>query len=121
MAITPASFKARFPEFASVSDARVQVFIDDAELELNETCWGDLYNKGLSYLTAHFLSLGEGSSNGDANPQNVLTSRSVGDVSVGFQAASTLSTDEAYFGSTVYGQEYWRMLMQVGMGAVAIP
>jgi hypothetical protein len=120
MAVTPADFKERFPEFDSVSDTRVQLFLDDAALELDEGRWGDLYDKGLSYLTAHLLYIGEQSSAGAGEGSGPLTSKSVGDVSLSFGANLAADTDAASFNATSYGQEYYRLMMMVGMGAVAI-
>ena len=57
MALTAADFKIRYPEFDSVDDVTVDRFIADAEQELAEACWGDLYERGVFALAAHFLSL----------------------------------------------------------------
>jgi hypothetical protein len=120
MAITPAEFKLRFPEFDSVSDARIQIFIDDAELELDEDRWGDLYDKGLSYLTAHLLYIGEQTSGGQGEGGGPLSTKAVGDVSFSFGSYLTTDNKATVFNSTSYGQEYYRLMIMVGMGAVAV-
>jgi hypothetical protein len=120
MTCTPADFKTRFPEFDSVTDARVQLFIDDAELEVDEDRWGDLYDKGVCYLTAHLLYIAEQSSAGQGEGGGPLSTKTVGDVSLSFGSYLTADSKAAVFNSTSYGQEYYRLMMMVGMGAVAI-
>lgn len=124
MAVTPTTFKARYTEFASTSDARVQVYIDDAELEMNEAQWGDLYDRGLSALTAHLLSIADkNAASGGAGtslPGKVL-GRSVGSVSTQFVGSTiTKSTTVDYFLSTSYGTDYWRLAQMVGLGIVVV-
>jgi hypothetical protein len=126
MTVTPATFKARYTEFSTLSDARIQIFLDDAALEMDSGRWGDLYDRGQAALAAHLLALAErgaaGSTTGISG-QGPLTSRSVGDVSVGFGFGSSgggNSSTEASYMSTVYGQDYWRLVQIVGFGAVVV-
>jgi hypothetical protein len=58
---TIAEFRARFPEFVNVSDAQVQIALDDA------SCWADSTwiengcqncTTAIAFLAAHFLALG---------------------------------------------------------------
>jgi len=123
MAVTPTDIKIRYPEFTSVDDTRIQFFLTDAELELDEGQWGDNYDRGLSALTAHFLALSLMTADGDGTEGNIsqVASKSVGDVSVSFggQGASTGSLQD-YFMSTRYGQEYWRLVQLYGVGMVTV-
>ena len=116
--ITPADFKVRFPEFSEVDDERIQLFIDDAIPELSESVWGNLYDKGLAYLSAHFLTLGTISSSGDSGSLNALASHSVEGVSESFAVPNQDSGINSSFNSTKYGQEYYRLLKLLGIGAV---
>ena len=123
MAVTPTTFKARYTEFASTSDARVQVYIDDAELEMNESQWGDLYDRGLSALTAHLLSIADkNAASGGAGTSLTggVSSRSVGSVSVSFGTSSSSGSAEDFYLSTSYGADYWRLAKMVGLGIVAV-
>ncbi|NIV93798.1 DUF4054 domain-containing protein [candidate division KSB1 bacterium] len=123
MAVTPTTFKDRYPEFSSESDSRIQIFIDDAELELEESRWGDLYDRGLSALTAHLLAIANknaaGSGSGTALAGK-LASRTVGSVSVSFNSGQSTGSTEDFYLSTSYGAEYWRLAKMVGMGIVAV-
>lgn len=123
MAITPAEFKARFEEFASVPDLRVQTFIDKALLNIGESEWGAYFVEGQLYLTAHFLTLANQSQNsGGAPSPGVVSSRKIGDVSVTFAVPTEATGDAAasYYNQTAYGQEYYRLMRIVGEGMVAI-
>ena len=112
-----ASFRARYPEFDSVADARVELFLADAALEMGESCWGDLYDRGQSALAAHLLtiSIGDQSAVGGIGIVAPLSERTVGDVSLKFaQAVPSSGSNEAYFGRTTYGQEYMRLMRLLG-------
>ncbi|WP_406610883.1 DUF4054 domain-containing protein [Agarivorans sp. JK6] len=111
--ITVADIKARFPEFNEVTDPRVQVFIDDAELQLG-ACPTDENKRKLlvAYMVAHLLKRSNDAiKTKGAAPSGALSSRSVGDVSVSFQSdAAPSSNAAAYWAKSSYGQEYWRLL-----------
>jgi hypothetical protein len=123
VAITPAEFKERFPEFDSVDDLRVQTFIDKALLNIGESEWGAYFVEGQLYLTAHFLALDERSRNSGGTPEaGPVIARKIGDVSVTFASPASASggSVENPYGQTSYGQEYWRLVKIVGEGMVAI-
>lgn len=54
--MTPAAFKALFPEFASAPDAIVQSRITWAEVRTPEDVWGEHREQGLALLVAHLLA-----------------------------------------------------------------
>ena len=113
MATDVATFRVRFPEFASDSefpDARVQLFLDDATLYMgtDEGRWGVKYDIAQANLAAHLLTLGTNSEAGDSSSQSgSITSKSAGGVSVSM-STPTLSRSEidSYLATTVYGQQY---------------
>lgn len=123
MAIDPATFKIRFPEFAAVADSRIQFFLDDSELEVGEVAWGTLYEKGVFLLAAHLLQIDQirqdtGDDSSDI-ASNVI-SKSIGDVSVSFAKATASSITDDWYLQTSYGTEYLRLKRRMGMGAVAV-
>ncbi len=122
MALTPADFKVRFPEFGETDDSRIQFWLNDAQLEVGESAWGDLYEKGVMLLAAHFLSLDQINQDEDESGgiTGNVTSRSVGDVSVSFAKSSSDSSSDDWYLQTNYGSEYLRLKKRVGMGIVAI-
>ena len=124
MALDPSTFKIRFPEFVTVDDSRIQLWLDDAELEVGESAWGTLYEKGVMLLAAHFLFIDqENQDSGDGaggSSMSRVTAKSVGDVSVSFARATAADATEDWYMQSSYGSEYWRLKMRVGMGAVAV-
>jgi hypothetical protein len=124
MALTPANFKIRYPEFVAVDDSRIQFWMNDAVFEVGEAAWGTLYEKGVMLLTAHLLFVdqenqGTGSGSGGSSMSRT-TMRKVGDVSESFaRAAADNATDDWYLQST-YGSEYLRLKRRKGMGAIAV-
>jgi hypothetical protein len=123
VAITPTDFKVRFPEFVTIADARIQIFLDLSVLEVGEGAWGTLYEEGVFLLAAHQLQLDlnrqAGSTTGGASVSNV-ESRSIGDVSVSFGSINSDSVSATWYNSTVYGQNYLRLKRRMGMGMVAV-
>lgn len=118
--ITPSTFKVRFPEFVSEEDARIQLFLDDAELILNSTYWGDKLDLGTAYFTAHSLAvanrMAEGGSAGTTGP---VSARAVDGVSVTYGSSAPVagSQGEAYYLSTSYGQKYLALVKSLGIAA----
>lgn len=55
--MTPAEFKALFPEFSKTPDALVQSRLNWAELRTPLAIWGDKLEQGVGLLAAHFLTL----------------------------------------------------------------
>jgi len=123
MSITPTEFKVRFPEFDLVLDARITTFINKALLNIDVGVWGNYYEEGQLYLTAHFLQLAIQSENSDGSTSGnaPISSKKIGDVAISFAVGSVESgTSAAYFNSTAYGQEYWRLCKIVGEGMVVV-
>jgi hypothetical protein len=121
--ITADSFKLRFGNFACYTDEKIQVFIDEAVLILNEIWWGDKYNLGLNYLTAHLLSLSvkeESASNKAVATSGPISSKSVDGVSVSFSSYSPQDEDDAFYMSTTYGQRYLQLRGSLGIPAYTV-
>lgn len=120
MTVSADDFVERFPEFESVEEARIELFLDDAALELDTSRWGDRYDKGQALLAAHYLTLSLKAASGATSSAGAVSSKSIGDVSVSYAVASSLSKTEDFYSSTIYGLEYLVLARFVGAGAVAI-
>ncbi|EDJ8987702.1 DUF4054 domain-containing protein [Salmonella enterica subsp. diarizonae] len=117
-------FTVRYPEFASVAPARIEVALQDAANQMSRKVWNRLYEQGLHALAAHLLYAAgaltpSGSSNG--KPLQTITSRSVAGVSLGYSApdAGFVASHDGY-GSSSFGQEYLRLRKLVGVHVLAI-
>ena len=115
--MTALEFRARFPEFANTSDTTIDIYIQDAEIMVIESRWGQLFKMGVAYLSAHYLSLALKSANGKSGAVNQVASKSVEGVSVSYTTSQGTITED-YYQSTIYGQRYLNLLSQVGIGNV---
>lgn len=90
MTITAASLKASLPEFASISDAVVEFWLATCAKELNGDRWGESYDDGHLFLTAHSMVRGGvlASNAGSAQPSGPLASVTIGSVSKSYAVAS---------------------------------
>lgn len=104
-----AGFRARFPEFTLpiASDARVQLFLDDASMQINASLWGAKTDLGIYYLAAHLLAIDNatGMTGGTFGP---VTSEAVGQVSRSYASNGTPG-HASEFGATKYGMNYYRL------------
>ncbi len=120
--MTPTEFKTRFPEFTTVADARVQVFLDEAEPMFDVERWESFYTQGLGNLVAHELALATPSlkiatMSGAADGK---TSKKVGAVAVTYAAELITAAAKNPYMRTSYGQKYSELRRLVGIGAVAV-
>lgn len=125
---TLAGFKARFPEFEAlgISDATMQVFLDDAIAHLDENAWGECYERAVYYYAAHALTMnqrrteavtggGLGGASGSSGP---VTSASADGLSVSYAAPKASDGDgDDWYRQTSYGQEYLNLRGECISGA----
>jgi hypothetical protein len=111
MAITPSGFKTRFPEFDAVAEARIQLFLDDAMVEVVESTWGDYYERGVYYLSAHLLCIANTTAGGiTTGAIGTVIKKKVGEIELGYSDAYPIgSYYYGYFKNTAYGLEYLRL------------
>lgn len=125
---TAADLKARFPEFAAVSDTLINLILEEASARVGDT-WLERDRKPATlYLAAHLLkSQGEpdrtNNVNGEMLPSGPVQVRQVGDVRVEFGSsgggANVVYSGSADFERTAYGREYLRLL-RMNFPAVAV-
>ena len=101
-----AEFKIRFPEFNSESDPRIQMFLDDASLNIDSSIWGNKAELGQLYLAAHYLY----EANKPSGAVGILTSRSVD----GFSESYTARTIDTDFEMNKYGIRYLQYRKSLG-------
>jgi hypothetical protein len=123
MSVTPSTFKVRFPEFASEADARIQIFLDDAVVILNETYWGTKYDLGVAYHAAHALFMANQTASGGSGVFGPVSNRTVDGTSVSYavpQQGSNDTDSDAYYNLTSYGQKYLSFRKTLGVPAHVI-
>lgn len=116
---TLADFRTRFPEFESISDAVVELNIDDAELEVS-TGFGTYQDVATLFLAAHFLVLSTDAASGANGSVGGLASDSVDGVSQSFVTAAAKNQNDQLLSSTVYGQRFLAYRDKVSVGNVQI-
>jgi hypothetical protein len=107
--ITPAEFKARFPEFSGVDNALIQAIIDESVEFLFGYRRSASFVKLQLFLTAHNLFIQQEASKGDGSSSNPITSKTVGNVSASYAATATSAGGDmaSYWNSTSYGQQFY--------------
>lgn len=110
-----ATFRALFSEFASIGDATVNVYLNDAIDHLDAASWGRCFAKAALNYSAHELSLAQtraasASQQGDnvVVPQSgKLQSGSEEGISFAFEASTVnKSATGEWLAQTPYGQAY---------------
>jgi hypothetical protein len=99
-------FQNRFPEFCDVSDGRVQLFLEDAALNMKgPEKWLEFYDIAQSYYAAHFLVAADNTESGDAGILAPVKHQEVDDVVIKNAIGDIKPTaDDLY--STSYGKRY---------------
>lgn len=109
----PAAFKARYPEFSTLSDALLTAYFDEATIYLNNTDQSRVADvavrKALLWmLTAHVSALNGGVNGQPASPL-------VGRVNSATEGSVSVQTDmgavpwsAAWFLQTKYGAAFWQ-------------
>lgn len=107
MASTSATFKVRFPEFADVDDARIQLFLDDAAALMGNRTFCGNYDVAQCYLAAHLLTVAEQQAAGDSGVLAPISKQEVDDVVIE-QAVkpSGGGGGSGMFDSTSYGKMF---------------
>ena len=105
MAITLVDFRAQFPEFDAISDARVQLYIDEATVCFDDAEWGIFLNYGLLYYVAFNVQL---FAEQQSNPSSSSPVSSVTDAALSLSFAITASDNslDNFYLSNKYGQKY---------------
>lgn len=116
-----ATFRVLFPEFASVADATVQLYLDDALDQLDQGAWGRCYAKAVLNYAAHELALAQAraasasqQAGGVVIPQTgKLQSGSQAGISFAFEASTTnKSANGEWLAQTPYGQAFLALQRQ---------
>lgn len=126
---TPATFKARFPQFIPVNDALVQLVLDEAIGKVGESWLERDRVPAQLYLTAHLLTL-EGEPDramgkaGNIALTGPMKSRKVGDVEVTYAGVSGSGSSatgvDAIYGGTTYGQQFLALMRMNFAGPMVV-
>ena len=126
MAVTAASFKTRYEVFDGLSDARIQLCLDDALRQVGDNWLEADRDRAIELFTAHLL-VTEGALSGGAETVDIDTSRQItqeklGDATTTWTIPSgggAMASVERVAGglqSTIYGRQYAVLLKQNNYG-----
>lgn len=126
--MTPVEFRLLYPEFVDVNKYptfMVQAQLSVGELRLDVNRWGELREHGLGLFVAHQLVnrrlIAESTAKGGApSAAGVISSKSVGSVSVSYATGETAVDGAGNYNSTVYGREFWQLAQMVGIGGIQL-
>lgn len=128
-AITPAQFRADFPEFASsvaYPNSQLTFWLNFAYVMLNATRWGRSLDMGAELFVAHNICL-EARAQADAARGGIpgqqvgpINSKSVDKVSMGYDTSSGIEVGAGHWNLTIYGTRFVRMMKLFGAGPVQV-
>ncbi|MBX4889776.1 DUF4054 domain-containing protein [Rhizobium bangladeshense] len=116
---TPATFKARYPEFTAVSDALVQLVLNDAISDVGDTWLEKDRARAQMLLAAHILTMEgepgrtENGASGATAGTGIIKRDKVGDVETEFATPSSSGGGGSAlsgYGMTFYGRQYLELL-----------
>lgn len=127
MTVTLASFRAAFPEFAAYPDTAVTYNLGLAGRLLSPARWGELYDDGVQFVTAHNLALSPDpatvAGTGGAAigvPTGIVSAKSVGPISKTIDTSIGLEDGAGLYGATSYGRRYYQLLTLIGAGGIQL-
>lgn len=116
VAPTPTAFKARYPEFQPVSDALVQLVLDEAISDVGDTWLEKDRARAQMLLAAHMLTMegepGRSTTGQGSGATGPVKRRKVGDVETEFagNGASAGGGSASGYAATIYGQEFLSLM-----------
>ena len=117
---TAEDVKQRYPELTATTDGVINMAIGDAVPFFDQERWGSFFAQGFCAFVAHQVRRNENAAAGGGAVAGAIASKTVGDVSVSYQAAALLRAGDAYYATTHYGQRYLQLRRIVGLGAIAV-
>lgn len=111
---TAADLKARYPAFAAVSDATIDVWLEDAQRTVKPTWLEDDYRPGIMSLAAHNMAEQSVITGGQSLAGVTSFKSSQFSITLSDQAASATG-----YAATIYGREF-RILLARNVGGMRL-
>lgn len=124
-----ADFRAEFPEFSSTvnyPDAQLNFYAGIAETLCLESVWTTMLPYAVKLYVAHEITLAyqslKTSNQGGVPGQNsgIANNKTVGSVSVGYDASQVAEKDAGWWNLTNYGRQFYRLAQMFGAGCVQL-
>lgn len=123
------AFRSAFPEFADTvayPTETINFWVTVAENQVRRQRWGRLWTQGVNLYVAHEIVLARqnvkaaqvGGSPGQQG--GIATSKTVGSMSVQYDAQSTTEKDAGYWNLTTYGKQFFHLAQMAGAGPIQL-
>ena len=124
-----ATFRQNFPEFADVAaypNSQITFWATVAEKMVVQSIWNDMYDFGVQLYVAHEITLARqnqlAAATGGLPGQGggIATSKTVGSVSVGYDANTNTEKNAGWWNLTNYGKQFFRLINIFGAGCIQL-
>lgn len=121
-----AAFRTEFPEFSDTTiypSATISFWAALAEKQVTECVWRDCRDAGVKLYVAHEITLAAQSKKAASvggvpgSQGGIANSKTVGSVTVGYDASTTTEKDAGWWNLTTYGKQFIRLARIFGAGA----
>lgn len=122
-------FRKEFTEFNDSTvypTAMITFWGTFAELELRKHIWKCAWPTAVKLFVAHEITIAAQNAKLAANggvpgtSGGITNSKTVGGASVGYDSAATSEKDAGFYNRTTYGQQFYRLAMMYGAGALQL-
>lgn len=122
-------FRTHFPEFADTvayPTSTINYWADLALIMVNQCVWKTQFQRGVSLYVAHEMVLAQQAAKTSAaggSPGTfggIANTKTVGSVTVGYDAQTTTEKDAGYWNLTNYGKQLIRLARIFGAGAIQL-
>jgi hypothetical protein len=116
-----ATFRANFPLFADTvkyPDTMITFWSTIGEDNVALDRWGGIRSQAVELYTAHHLIIASDSNIGKQT--GLVSNKSIGDVSVGYDTSATLELNAGHWNTTMYGKMFIRLARMYGAGCVQL-
>lgn len=127
--IDSSTFRTDLTEFESVikyPDSLINFWLKIADKMILVERWDDMKDFGVELFVAHQITLSRSSLNAEATGglagQNLgpANSKSVGEVSVGYDTNMSMELGAGHWNLTTYGKQFIRLARMFGAGAIQL-
>jgi hypothetical protein len=129
MAVTAATFRTDYPEFADTTaypDSGVNYWLRVAGLLLNTGRWQDMLDVGTELFVAHNLVLERQAQKSAANgaapgvSTGPVSSKTVGPVTQAYDTTAGIVADAGHWNLTTYGTRFVQLVLMFGAGPIQV-
>lgn len=122
-------FRTEFPEFSDnvvYPNPMITLWATFAELELRTCVWKCAWPMACKLFVAHEITIAAQNAKNAASggvpgtSGGIPNNKTVGSVSVGYDSQSTSEKDAGFYNRTTYGQQFYRLAMLYGAGAIQL-